>query len=71
MENELEMKAIALLAEKFREDNPKMNILFDGLADNKDLVFTVLDMPNRNWEFTERKHVISYDEYLHACGEII
>ena len=31
---------------------------------------TVLEMPNGIWEFTERKHVISYDEYLRVCEKI-
>ena len=37
---------------------------------DKELLFTVLEMPNGIWEFTERKHVISYDEYSRVC-EII
>ena len=67
LENELDMNAIAALAAKFREDNPKMNILFDSMTDDKNLLFSVLEMPDSIWAFTERKHVISYDEYLHAC----
>jgi len=70
MENGLDMDAIATIAAKFREDNPEMNILFDGLADNKDLVFTVLEMPNQIWEFTERKYIIPYNEYLHVCEKV-
>ena len=31
---------------------------------------TVLEMTNGIWEFTERKHVISYDEYLRVCEKI-
>ena len=50
-------------------DNPKMNILFDSMTDDKNLLFSVLEMPDSIWVFTERKHVISYDEYLHACEE--
>lgn len=37
---------------------------------DKDLLFSVLEMPNGIWEFTERKHVISYDEYLRVCEKI-
>ena len=69
MENELDMNAIAALAAKFREDNPKMNILFDSMTDDKKLLFSVLEMPDELWLFTERKHVILYDEYLQACEE--
>jgi len=69
MENELDMNAIAALAAKFREDNPKMNILFDSMTDDKNLLFSVLEMPDELWLFTEKKHVILYDEYLQACEE--
>jgi hypothetical protein len=70
MENELNMKAIASIAAKFRDENPQMNILFDSMTANKELLFSVLEMPNAIWEFTERKHVISYDEYLRVCEKI-
>jgi hypothetical protein len=66
LENGLDMNAIAVIAEKFREDNPHMNILFDSMTADKELLFSVLEMPNDIWEFTEKKHVISYDEYLHV-----
>ena len=66
LENGLDMNAIAVIAEKFREDNPHMNILFDSMTTDKELLFSVLEMPNDIWEFTEKKHVISYDEYLHV-----
>ena len=66
LENGLDMNAIAAIAEKFREDNPHMNILFDSMTADKELLFSVLEMPNDIWEFTEKKHVISYDEYLHV-----
>ena len=67
MENGLDMKAIAAIAAKFRDENPQMNILFDSMTADKDLLFSVLEMPNGFWEFTERKHVISHDDYLHFC----
>jgi len=70
LENGLNMNAIAVIAEKFRDDNPRMNILFDSVTANKELLFSVLEMPNDIWIFTERKHVISYDEYLHVCEKI-
>ena len=70
LENGLDMNAIAAIAEKFREDNPHMNILFDCMTEDKELPFSVLEMPNDIWEFTERKHVISYDEYLHVCEKL-
>lgn len=70
MENELDMNAFATIAAKFRDNNPKKTILFDSLADNKDLVFTVLEMPNQIWEFTERKYIIPYNEYLHVCEKV-
>lgn len=60
------MNAIAVIAEKFRKDNPHMNILFDSMTLDKELLFTVLEMSDNIWEFTEKKHVISYDEYLHV-----
>ena len=66
LENGLDMNAIAVIAEKFREDNPHMNILFDSMTADKELLFSVLEMPKDIWEFTEKKHVISYDEYLHV-----
>lgn len=70
MENELDMNSIAALAAKFREDNPKMNILFDSMTEDRNLVFFVLEMPDGIWVFTERKHVISYDEYLQTCEKL-
>lgn len=70
LENGLDMNAIAVIAEKFREDNPRMNILFDRMTADKELLFSVLEMPNDIWKFTERKHVISYDEYLHVCEKL-
>ena len=69
-ENELDMNVIAALAAKFRKDNPKKKILFDSLTDEKNLLFSVLEMPDDIWAFTELKHVISYDEYLQVCEEI-
>ena len=62
-ENGLDMKAIAAIAAKFRDENPQMNILFDSMTADKELLFSVLEKPNGIWEFTERKHVISYEEY--------
>ena len=70
LENGLDMNAIAAIAEKFRDDNPHMNILFDSMTADKELLFSVLEMPNDIWEFTERKHVISYDEYLCVCKKV-
>lgn len=70
MENGLNMKTIAAIAERFRNENPQMNILFDSMTADKELLFSVLEMPNDIWEFTERKHVISYDEYLRVCEKI-
>ena len=70
MENGLDMKAIAVIAAKYRDENPQMNILFESMTADKELHFYVLEMPNGIWEFTERKHSISYDEYLRICEEI-
>ncbi len=36
----------------------------------KIIVSVLLEMPNDIWEFTERKHVVSYDEYLHVCEKL-
>ena len=70
MENGLDMKVIAAIAERFRDENPQMNILFDIMSADKKLQFSVLEMSNGIWAFTERKHVISYDEYLRVCEKI-
>ena len=70
MENGLDMKVIAAIAERFRDENPQMNILFDSMKADKKLLFSVLEMSNGIWAFTERKHVISYDEYLRFCEKI-
>lgn len=70
MENGLDMNAITAIAAKFRDENPQMNILFDSMTADKELLFSVLEMPNGIGEFTERKYVISYDEYLHVCETI-
>ena len=67
LENELDMNVIAAIAADFRENHPQMNILFDGLAGDKTLVFTILKMPERTWEFTEKKHMVSYEDYINAC----
>ena len=64
------MNAIAAIAEKYRDNNPRMNILFDSMTTDKKLLFSVLEMPDEIWKFTERKYVISYDEYLHICDKI-
>ena len=66
MENGLDIKVIAAIAERFRDENPQMNILFDSMATDKKLLFSVLEMSNGIWAFTEQKHVISYDEYLNV-----
>lgn len=47
-----------------------MNILFDSVTDDKKLLFSVLEMSNGIWEFTERKYNVSYDEYLRVCENI-
>lgn len=70
LENGLDMNAIAAIAEKFRDDNPHMNILFDSMTTDKKLLFSVLEMADEIWKFTERKYVISYDEYIHFCEKI-
>ena len=70
LENGLDMNAIAAIAEKFRDDNPHMNILFDSMTTDKELLFSVLEMADEIWKFTERKYVISYDEYIHFCEKI-
>lgn len=70
LENGLDMNAIAAIAEKYRDNNPRMNILFDSMTTDKKLLFSVLEMPDEIWKFTERKYVISYDEYLHICDKI-
>lgn len=70
MENGLDMKAIAAIDAKYRDENPQMNILFDSMTADKELLFSVLEMPNGIGEFTERKHSISYDEYSRVCEEI-
>ena len=70
MENGLDMKVIADIAERFRDENPQMNILFDSMTADKKLLFSVLEMSNGIWAFTERKNVISYDEYLLVCEKI-
>ena len=44
-----------------------MNILFEHLTDNKELIFTIFDMPEQLWVRTERKHTISHEEYLRVC----
>ena len=67
MENGLEMEAIAAITAKFRDENPQMNILLDSMTADKELLFSVLEMPNGYWEFTEQKHSISYEDYLHVC----
>jgi hypothetical protein len=70
MENGLDMNAIATITAEFRDENPQMDILFDSMTANLELQFSILEMPKGFWEFTERKYVISYDEYLHVCEKI-
>lgn len=70
MENGLDMNAITAMAVKFREDNPKMNILFDRMTESRNLLFSVLEMSNDIWVFKEQKHIVSYDEYLRVCEKI-
>ena len=70
LENGLVMNAIDAIAEKYRDNNPRMNILFDSMTTDKELLFSVLEMADEIWKFTERKYVISYDEYIHFCEKI-
>ena len=70
MENGLDMNTITAMAVNFREDNPKMNILFDRMTESRNLLFSVLEMSNDIWVFTEQKHIVSYDEYLRVCEKI-
>ena len=70
MENGLDMKAIAAIDAKYRDENPQMNILFDSMTADKELLFSVLEIPNGIWEFTEPKPSISYDDYSRVCEEI-
>lgn len=55
MENGLDMNTITAMAVNFREDNPKMNILFDRMTEDRNLLFSVLEMSNDIWVFTEQK----------------
>lgn len=66
----LERSALLVLAFQYRKANPKKNILFDSLSEDKDLIFTVLDMPSDVWEFTEQKYKITYEDYLSLCEDI-
>ena len=70
MENGLDMNTITAMAVNFREDNPKMNILFERMTEDRNLLFSVLEMSNDIWVFTEQKHIVSYDEYLRVCEKI-
>ena len=70
MENGLDMKVIAAIAERFRDENAQMNILFDSITADKKLLFSVLELSNSIWAFTERKFIVSYDEYLRVCENI-
>ena len=70
MENGLDMNTITAMAVNFRDDNPKMNILFDRMTEDRNLLFSVLEMSNDIWVFTEQKHIVSYDEYLRVCEKI-
>lgn len=69
-ENDLDMSAIYAIAASYRNNNPKKNILFDCLTEDKQLMFTILEMPNDIWEFTDQKHSVPFDEYLSVCNEL-
>ena len=70
LENELDMNVIEAIAENFRDAYPQQDILFDSMTNDKELLFSVLEMSDEIWRFTEREHVVSYDEYLNVCGKI-
>lgn len=70
LENELDMNVIEAIAENFRDANPQQDILFDSMTNDKEILFSVLEMSDEIWRFTEREHVVSYDEYLNVCGKI-
>ena len=70
LENKLDIRAIDLLATTYRKSHDCENILFDGLSGDKQLNFTVLEMFKNVWEFTERKHIISFQEYIKACKNL-
>lgn len=70
MEYGLERSAILVIAFQYQRENPKKRILFDSLSENKDLIFSVLDMPSDVWEFTDQKYKVTYDDYLSLCEDM-
>ena len=70
LENKLDIRAIGLLAAAYRKSHNRENLLFDCLFADKQLCFKILEMPKNVWEFTERKHLISFEEYIQACKSL-
>lgn len=65
-ENELDLSSISMIASKYRQDHPKQNILFEKISEEKDLIFIVLEMPESVWEFTDRKYIVAFEQYLNV-----
>ena len=63
LENGLDIRTVYSIESDYMESHPKMNLLFDGLSDGKDLIFTVQEMPDRTWVPTDRKHTVSFEDY--------
>ena len=70
LENKLDIRVIGLLATSYRKTHKRENILFDCLTKDKQLSFTVLEMPEKTWVFSEKKHFVSFDEYLQYAKQI-
>ena len=69
-ENKLNTEAVDIIESDYSDKNPGLIILFDRLSDEKDLIFTILEKPENTWVFTDRKHTVSFAEYLKACSRI-
>lgn len=65
-ENGLDINVIEYIAASYRDSHPQKNILFDELTNEKQLCFSILEMPEETWVFTEKKHVVTFDEYTSA-----
>ena len=68
LENELNMGVIDMIEAKYMDDHLEQSILFDRLNEDGDLVFSVMELTDGVWVFTERKHVVVYKEYAEVKG---
>lgn len=71
LENQLDVSSLMLIRAMFRitHKEPELDICFDKLDNDKNLLFSVYEKSEDAWKLTERKHILAYDEYVKIYDE--